>query len=166
MDDSSEDQRQPHMTDPPQFVSLDDLKTLGVLYFEVGCEQQFTRLTKFTITNCLRQNPVQGFILPTLAVVYLSGVLQNVQRLFWKGSYSNSVLINIIPDNQANLYRPTCNMYMPLFIFGGRLGGGGGGDLTVYILSMFFLYLNYLFFFFFFTENDSSFVILICLHLY
>lgn len=36
MDDSSEDQRQPHMTDPPQFVSLDDLKTLGVLYFEVG----------------------------------------------------------------------------------------------------------------------------------
>ena len=35
MDDSSEDQRKPHMTDPPQFVSLDDLKKLGVLYFEV-----------------------------------------------------------------------------------------------------------------------------------
>lgn len=57
-------------------------------------------------------------------------------------------------------------MYMPLFIFGGRLGGGGGwwGSNSLHfkhVLPIFELFVL----FFFFTENDSSFVILICLHL-
>jgi len=36
MDDSSDDQRQPHKTDPPKFVSADDLFTsTGVESFKV-----------------------------------------------------------------------------------------------------------------------------------
>lgn len=35
MDDSNEDQRLPHQQDPPQEVSLDYLKQLGVLYWKV-----------------------------------------------------------------------------------------------------------------------------------
>lgn len=33
MDDSDEDQRQPHQLDPPKFVSLEKLKSLGVDYW-------------------------------------------------------------------------------------------------------------------------------------
>lgn len=33
MDESSDDQRLPHHLDPPQFVSMDDLKQVGVLYW-------------------------------------------------------------------------------------------------------------------------------------
>lgn len=52
---------------------------------------------------------------------------------------------------------------MPLFIFGGRLGGGGSNSSHFkHVLPIFELFVL---FFFFFTENDSSFVILICLHL-
>jgi hypothetical protein len=35
MDDSSEDQRQPHQLSPSQPVSHDQLKKIGVLYFKV-----------------------------------------------------------------------------------------------------------------------------------
>lgn len=53
-------------------------------------------------------------------------------------------------------------MCMPLFIFGGRLGGG---DLTSHFKHVLPIFELFVLFFFFFTENDSSFVILICLHL-
>lgn len=36
MDSSEEDQRLPHQLDPPEPVSLDDLKNCGVLYWKVN----------------------------------------------------------------------------------------------------------------------------------
>lgn len=36
MDSSNEDQRLPHHMEPPQFVSLDELKKWGVLYWKVS----------------------------------------------------------------------------------------------------------------------------------
>ncbi|XP_061181512.1 acireductone dioxygenase-like [Saccostrea echinata] len=38
MDDVEDDQRKPHMTEPPQFVTMDQLKDLGVLYFEISSD--------------------------------------------------------------------------------------------------------------------------------
>merc|ERR1711964_228519 len=39
MDDSQEDQRLPHMTDPPQFVSMDELQErCGVEYFQINAD--------------------------------------------------------------------------------------------------------------------------------
>lgn len=35
MDDSTTDQRETHMTQPPNFVSLDELKKIGVNYWQV-----------------------------------------------------------------------------------------------------------------------------------
>jgi len=35
MDDSTTDQREAHMTEPPNFVSLDELKKIGVNYWQV-----------------------------------------------------------------------------------------------------------------------------------
>ncbi|XP_062571282.1 acireductone dioxygenase-like [Saccostrea cucullata] len=51
MNEVTEDQRKPHMTDPPQFVTLDQLKDLGVLYFGISsdpakAEEQVTKLRK------------------------------------------------------------------------------------------------------------------------
>lgn len=51
MNEVTEDQRKPHMTDPPEFVTLDQLKDLGVLYFEISsdpakAEEQVTKLRK------------------------------------------------------------------------------------------------------------------------
>ena len=36
MDSSEEDQRLPHQLDPPEPLSLDDLKNCGVLYWKVN----------------------------------------------------------------------------------------------------------------------------------
>lgn len=39
MDSSDADQREPHITDPPEFVSIDDLgKNLGILYFKIDAD--------------------------------------------------------------------------------------------------------------------------------
>ena len=42
-DDTTVDQRQPHMLSPPKFVELTDLEKLGVLYRKVSlCLNMFT----------------------------------------------------------------------------------------------------------------------------
>ncbi|KAK3584381.1 hypothetical protein CHS0354_001714 [Potamilus streckersoni] len=38
MDNDSCNQRQPHMTDPPQFIDLDGLKKIGVLYWKIDAD--------------------------------------------------------------------------------------------------------------------------------
>ena len=42
MDSSEEDQRAPHHRVPPQYLTLDDLKSLGVLYWKVSRSESLT----------------------------------------------------------------------------------------------------------------------------
>lgn len=44
MDGSKEDQRAPHKTDPLQPVSLEELKALGVLYFQVENDEKLQKI--------------------------------------------------------------------------------------------------------------------------
>ncbi|XP_041361115.1 1,2-dihydroxy-3-keto-5-methylthiopentene dioxygenase-like [Gigantopelta aegis] len=47
MNETAEDQRLPHMTDPPQFVTLEDLKAkVGVLYWKLSGEPDDSQLAK------------------------------------------------------------------------------------------------------------------------
>ena len=40
MDDSNEDQRKPHKKDPNEVVSVEQLKSIGVLYWSIPLEQK------------------------------------------------------------------------------------------------------------------------------
>jgi 1,2-dihydroxy-3-keto-5-methylthiopentene dioxygenase len=51
MGDSHEDKTKPHMTDPPQFVSLDTLSTFGVNYWKVDAEN----IEKCEVLKTVRQ---------------------------------------------------------------------------------------------------------------
>ncbi|XP_041361756.1 1,2-dihydroxy-3-keto-5-methylthiopentene dioxygenase-like [Gigantopelta aegis] len=47
LNETAEDQRLPHMTDPPQFVTLEDLKAkVGVLYWKLSGEPDDSQLAK------------------------------------------------------------------------------------------------------------------------
>lgn len=46
MDTSEADQRLPHVTDPPRFLSVDELKVkTGIEYFKVQVQTTYSRVT-------------------------------------------------------------------------------------------------------------------------
>ena len=47
-DDTTVDQRQPHMLDPPKFVELPDLEKIGVLYYKVSFSSKIAVLLVLT----------------------------------------------------------------------------------------------------------------------